>query len=857
MPSMTIDRVGYGAGDRDPADTPNVLRVMVGQSRDQPQNQTATEQIVVLECEIDDMNPQIFGSVMEQLVRRRRAGGVLRLGADEEEPAGHAADDPGEARATSGVVVDGVPRNDDDWRPLPRSHARAAGPGNLSVNTPLGAVRFKVARFGGSVVNAAPEFEDCQRIAVRARDSGQGRAGDRRRRRIWIKRAQAPGLKAQGPRFRAQGSRLRANQVSRFYITTPIYYVNAEPHLGHAYSTIVADAIARARRLRGEDVFFLTGTDEHGQKVERAAKAKGMTPRAFTDDVSESFRKLFRQLNITNDDFIRTTEPRHVRAAQHIWRTVRDNGFLYKATYQGWYCTVDEVFVPEAQLVDGRCPDCGNAVERLSEESYFFRLSAFQDRLLEHYDRHPEFLTPEIRMNEIASFVRAGLKDLSVSRTSFKWGIPVPDDPAHVMYVWFDALTNYLTAVGYPDDAARLTRYWPADVHLMGKEIIRQHAVYWPAFLMAAGLDLPRRIVGHGWWLMNDAKMSKSVGNVVRPQAYTDMFGVDAFRYFLLREATLGNDANFSDEAFVARYNADLANDLGNLASRATTMIHRYCEGVVPGSSAALEGRPEEARLSARVADVIRSTQTQMADSFAFSQALRDIWDLVSLTNKYIATREPWALAKDPQKTEELHTVLNQSANALRVAGALIEPVMPSTAFRIRQMLGIAAEGWTALGTERLKEGTRLGRVEPLFPRIEKSVEELRQMADQIEPPAPGGAPAPSVATAPADNRIAIDEFMKVELRVAKILAAEALPKSKKLLKLQVDLGREQRVIVAGIAEAYTPEALVGRTIVVVANLKPAKLMGVESNGMVLAASSDTGAPILLSVEGEPGMRVR
>jgi methionyl-tRNA synthetase len=642
-----------------------------------------------------------------------------------------------------------------------------------------------------------------------------------------------------------------------FYITTPIYYVNAEPHLGHAYSTIVADAIARSRRLRGEDVFFLTGTDEHGQKVERAAKARGMTPQAFTDTVSESFRQLFRQLEITNDDFIRTTEPRHIKAAQAIWRAVRDNGFLYKATYEGWYCTVDEVFVPETQLVNGRCPDCGNPVELLSEESYFFKLSAFQDRLLELYESRPDFLVPNIRLNEVASFVRAGLKDLSVSRTSFKWGIPVPDDPSHVMYVWFDALTNYLTAVGYPDNAGMFKRYWPADVHLMGKEIIRQHAIYWPAFLMAAGLDLPRRIVGHGWWMMNDAKMSKSLGNVVRPKAYTDVFGLDAFRYFLLREGTLGADANFSDDAFLTRYNADLANDLGNLASRATTMIHRYCDGIVPASNAELEQRPEETRLTRRVQEVIHSAADQMADLYSFSQALRDIWEVIGLTNKYIATREPWALAKDPQKKEELHTVLFQSANALRAVGALIEPVMPSTAIRIRKMLGVAAEDWNAVKAGRLKAGTRLGQVEPLFPRIEKTVEELRQMSDQNPAPAAVPAPAPSAPPAPADNRITIDEFMKVELRVAKILAAEAVPKSKKLVKLQVDLGTEQRTIVAGIAEAYVPEALVGRTIVVVANLKPAKLMGIESNGMVLAASSDTGQPVLLNVEAEPGWRVR
>jgi methionyl-tRNA synthetase len=637
-----------------------------------------------------------------------------------------------------------------------------------------------------------------------------------------------------------------------FYVTTPIYYVNAEPHLGHAYSTIVADAIARSRRLLGEDVFFLTGTDEHGQKVERAARARGMTPQAFADLISSSFRELFGHLNITNDDFIRTTEPRHIRAAQALWRRVRekDESLLYKATYEGWYCTVDEVFVPETQLVNGKCPDCGNPVERLSEESYFFKLSAFQDRLLEHYARHPDFVTPESRLNEITAFVKSGLKDLSVSRTSFSWGIPVPDDPRHVMYVWFDALTNYLTAVGFPDDQARLQRYWPADVHLMGKEIIRQHAVYWPAFLMAAGLEVPRRILGHGWWLMNEAKMSKSLGNVVRPQAYTRVFGVDGFRYFLLREMTLGHDANFSDEAFLTRYNADLANDLGNLVSRSTTMIHRYCEGRVPPSSS----RHEDPALARKLDDVFELAKTRMTESYLFSLALRDIWELIGQTNKYIAAKEPWALAKDESRREELHEVLRQSANVLRVVAGLIEPVMPATAGRIRTMLGIQPETWHQLQKKRIEEGTRLGTVEPLFPRIDQSVEELRKMSDQV---VPGQTPVETPPAAAADARISIDDFMKVELRVARIVAAEAVPKSKKLLKLQVDLGTEQRTIVAGIAEAYAPETLAGRTIVVVANLKATKLMGIESNGMVLAASTDAGKPILLSVEGEPGMRVR
>ena len=645
--------------------------------------------------------------------------------------------------------------------------------------------------------------------------------------------------------------------MAHFYLTTPIYYVNAEPHLGHAYTTVVGDAIVRTRRLLGDDVFFLTGTDEHGQKVERAAKAKDMTPQAFTDAISGSFKQLFEHLSISNDDFIRTTEPRHINAAQAIWRRVLERGFLYKAQYEGWYCTVDEAFVPETQLVNGRCPDCGGAVDRVSEESYFFKLSEFEKPLLDLYERDPEFITPDIRRNEVLSFVRAGLKDLSVSRTSFKWGVPVPDDPKHVMYVWFDALTNYITAAGFPDDTAKFDRFWPADVHLMGKEIVRFHAVYWPAFLMAAGLPLPRRIVGHGWWLMNDAKMSKSLGNVVRPQSYTKVFGVDAFRYFCLREMTLGPDASFTDPAFLTRYNADLANDLGNLVSRATTMVHRYCGGVVPEASTAAE----DPALTRQLRELIPSVQSRMGESYQFSLALRDIWEAISSTNRYIASKEPWALARDESKRNELNGVLYQSADALRIVAGLIEPVMPNTSPRIRKMLGIGPQNWHQLQNERLRPGTRLGETEPLFPRIEKTVEELRQMSDQENRTAPGTATAPEAATGagtdPASDKISIDAFMNVELRTAKVLAAEAVPKSKKLIKLQVDLGTEQRTILAGIAEAYQPETLVGRTIVIVANLKPAKLMGIESNGMVLAASPEGGKPVLVSVDAEPGWRVR
>jgi methionyl-tRNA synthetase len=668
--------------------------------------------------------------------------------------------------------------------------------------------------------------------------------------------------------------------MARFYITTPIYYINAEPHLGHAYTSMVADAIARSRRLLDQDVFFLTGTDEHGQKVERAAQKAGLNTREFADRIAAKFRELSGLLHISNDDFIRTTEPRHIRAAQAIWRRVQERGYLYKAPYEGWYCTVDELFVPETQLLEGRrCPTCGNTVERLSEESYFFRLSLFTEPLLEHYRKHPEFITPENRRNEMTTFVAAGLRDLSVSRTSFKWGIPVPDDPAHVMYVWFDALTNYLTAAGFPDDQARLDRYWPADVHLMGKEIVRQHTVYWPAFLMAADLPVPKRVIGHGWWLMNEAKMSKSLGNVVRPQGYVERFGVDALRYFVMREMVLGQDASFADEAFLTRYNADLANDLGNVVSRVTTMIQRYCGGVVPPVAPDVPSALD-VELTRKTESTIAATLAAAA-AFDFSQALRETWELISALNKYIVAREPWALAKTPESRPLLEVTLYTAADALRVVASLIEPVMPTASGRIRSMLGVKAESWTGLKAGTLNAGSRLGSIEPLFPRMELSVEELRAMPgsdDKAEQPpasnqespapaaaaptaaAPAAAAPAAAAPAPAgSDRITIDDFMKVDLRVAKVLTAEKVPNSRKLVKMTIDVGTEQRTLVAGIAEAYDPEQLVGRTVAIVFNLKPAKLMGIESNGMVLAASPEGGKPMLVGFDQDvpPGTRIR
>jgi methionyl-tRNA synthetase len=660
--------------------------------------------------------------------------------------------------------------------------------------------------------------------------------------------------------------------MSESYLTTPIYYINAKPHIGHAYTTMLTDAIARSRRLMGETVFFLTGTDEHGQKVERAAQKANISTPLFADQVSATFRQMCRDLKISNDDFIRTTEPRHYAAAQEIWRRVQRAGDIYKGEYEGWYCTVDEIFVPEAQLVDGKCPTCGAKVERLKEESYYFRLSKYARPLLDWYRDHPDFIQPEFRLNEVRAFVEAGLQDLSISRTSFKWGIPVPDDPKHVMYVWFDALTNYLTALGFGSgDAAadeRIARLWPTATHIIGKEIVRQHALYWPAFLMSAGLPPPRRIVAHGFWLMGGAKMSKSLGNVARYQDYVEVFGLDALRYFVMREMPLGQDANFADEIVLTRFNADLANDLGNLVSRAVTMIHRYREGRVPPC-------PPDGR-DALDRDLIAATESTIASvkenfrTIQVSQALQDTWGLVRHVNKFIVERAPWVLAKDAANDAVLDRTLYHSADTLRVIAALVDPVMPDAADRIRRMLNInAPEPWTSLTAGTLAAGVQLNPVEALFPRIEKTIEELRGMTSNESTPAPApaapasaappAAPAPAVPAPSIDSRITIDDFMKVELRVAKVLEAEAVPKSKKLVKLKVDVGTEQRTIVAGIAETYPADQLIGRTIVIVANLKPAKLMGIESNGMVLAASPEGGLPNLVSVDPSlpAGSRVR
>jgi methionyl-tRNA synthetase len=670
--------------------------------------------------------------------------------------------------------------------------------------------------------------------------------------------------------------------VKKFYITTPIYYVNARPHIGHAYTTIACDTIARRQRLLGSETYFLTGTDEHGQKIQRAAEAAGKSPQQFTDEVSAEFRALWDRMRITYDDYIRTTSDRHKRGVQELWHRIRNKGYIYKGSYTGQYCVFDELYV---DVGPGEpCPECGRPTETIKEENYFFRLSAFAEPLLQLYASQPDFIRPETRRNEVIAFVRSGLRDLSISRSTFSWGIPVPDDPKHVIYVWLDALANYITALGYgSDDDSKYKKFWPADVHMIGKEIVRFHCVYWPAFLMAAGLPLPKSIVAHGWLLFEESKMSKSRGNIVRAETILDVLGSDALRYFLLREVVFGQDGSFSFDALVQRYNSDLANGLGNLASRTLTMITRYFKGEVPYPSNAASRVPADDA-------IVKLAQKTIADfhvlfeSFQFSRALESAWGLVAAVDKYIVENEPWTLGEkqDEHSRSRLATVLYTSAEALRIVTALAHPVMPDATTKIWAQLGlgdIAKSSLVDLQWGQLQLGTKVGKVEPVFPRADKSaIERMQMIEDQQRTPAgagatttevverrasspgttetpasqgsaplntpPSSAPTPTAAT---DGKITIDDFAKVELRVAQVKVAEKVKGADKLLRLEVDLGTEVRQIVAGIAEAYAPETLVGRKVVIVANLQPRKLRGLESNGMIVAASLEGGRPVLAS----------
>ena len=646
----------------------------------------------------------------------------------------------------------------------------------------------------------------------------------------------------------------------KFYITTPIYYVNARPHIGHAYTTIACDTIARRHRMLGDDTWFLTGTDEHGQKIERAAQAAGKTPQQFADEVSDAFRTSWQRLGLSHDDFIRTTSDRHKKGVQALWRKIRDNGYIYKGTYTGQYCVFDELYV-DAVGPGSPCPDCGRPTETVHEENYYFKLAAFQDKLIELCTEQPDFIRPETRRNEVLSFVRSGLRDLSISRSTFSWGIPVPDDPKHVIYVWMDALANYITALGYgSNDVSKFEKYWPADVHMIGKEIVRFHCVYWPAFLMAAGLPLPKGITAHGWLLFEENKMSKSRGNIVRAETIVDVLGIDALRYFLLREIVFGQDGSFSFDALVQRYNADLANGLGNLASRTLTMIKYYFKGEVPYPSLTARTPGDEA-----IAAAARNAMAECSDlfeQFQFSRALEAAWGLVAAVDKYIVENEPWSLGEKQgeESRSRLATVLYTSAEALRVVTALAHPVMPGATARIWAQLGlgdIRKFDLSQLQWGQLRLGTKLGEVQAVFPRADKSaIERMQQMEDQSvasvgtgAPPAQPSEARPTAAAKPPaaipESKIGIDDFAKVELRVAQVKVAERVKGADKLLRLEVDLGTEVRQLVAGIAEAYEPESLIGRKVVIVANLAPRKLRGLESNGMVVAAAPDGGKPVL------------
>ncbi len=680
------------------------------------------------------------------------------------------------------------------------------------------------------------------------------------------------------------------DKPAKFYITTPIYYVNAHPHIGHTYTTVVCDAIARRQRMMGMDTYFLTGTDEHGQKIERSATAAGCSPKEFVDKIGAEYRELWDRMKLSYDDFIRTTEPRHVRGVQALFTRLQERGYIYKGSYSGQYCVFDELYV-DAVGPGAPCPECGRPTETVQEENYFFKLSAMEDRLLKLYAEQPDFIRPETRRNEVIAFVRSGLRDLSVSRTTFKWGIPVPGDPKHVIYVWLDALANYITAIGFGSDKEKdkkkFEHYWPADVHMIGKEIVRFHCVYWPAFLLAADLPLPKSIVAHGWLLFEESKMSKSRGNIVRSETILDTLGADTLRYFLLREIVFGSDGSFSFDALVQRFNADLANGLGNLSSRTLSMITRYFVGEVPYPTTAQE-RTADDRAVAELGDqTIRDFHAQF-EQFQFSRALETAWGLVSAVNKYIVDNEPWTLAEKPGQDAKarLGTVLYTSAEALRIVTALAHPIIPESTARIWQQLGlgdISKVNLRELKWGQLQIGTRLGRVEPVFPRADKStIERMQQMeqersivsenkmlAAESEPVGTGAQagqrateavtdpalPAPAAGNAQAaagsdppvvDNKITIDDFLKVELRVGEVKVAEKVKGADKLLRMEVDIGTEVRQIVAGIAKAYDPEKLIGRKVVIVANLRPRKLRGLESQGMIVAASlGDEGLPVL------------
>lgn len=642
----------------------------------------------------------------------------------------------------------------------------------------------------------------------------------------------------------------------KFYITTPIYYPSDKLHIGHSYCTVATDTMARYKRMRGFDVKFLTGTDEHGQKIERIAKEKGVSPKEYVDGIVRWVKELWKTLDISYDYYIRTTDEKHIKAVQAIFKKLYENGDIYKSSYEGLYCTPCETFYTERQLVDGKCPDCGREVEKLKEESYFFKLSKYQDRIIKHIEENPEFIQPPTRKNEmINNFLKPGLEDLCISRTSFKWGIPVDFDPGHVVYVWVDALSNYISALGYAsDDDSDFKKYWPADVHVVGKEIVRFHTIIWPAMLMALDLPLPKKVFGHGWLIIDGGKMSKSKGNVVDPKVLTDKYGVDSVRYFLLREIAFGQDGNFTNEALINRINADLANDLGNLLSRTVGMIDKYFGGILPKEQI---GNDFDAEIVKTAGNTVSKVEEYM-EKMLFSDAFSEIWVLVRRCNKYIDETTPWIVAKDETRKAELAGIMYTLSEALRIIAVLISPGMPNTPKEIYKQLCVEDDSlktWDSIKNfGGMPKEVRIEKGSVVFPRIDvkKELAELEAAMEKAQSESVANKGGKDEKKNIEDTEIiTIDDFAKVKLRVGKVIKCEKVEKSDKLLKSQIEIGGEVRQIVSGIASYYSPEEMVGKNVVVVVNLKPVKLRGVLSEGMILAASDDNGNLKAVTIDGD------